>query len=203
MDNSKDKLFRLFKLLKLGFGEYRRQIALMAVFSFFGGFLEGIGINAIIPLLSFFSGEAQGADIISRVIKNSFFYFQLDYSIAYLLIFIAILFSGKGIFLLLNNYFTARVRRDYEIKVRQMLFDFFLKSRWPYLSRQKVGHLDVVLITDVHLSAAILSTLSAFILTSVNLLVYTLLVFNIAFWVAVLSLGFGAAAYFIFKPWFR
>ena len=48
-------------------------------------------------------------------------------SIAYLLIFIAILFSGKGIFLLLNNYFTARVRRDYEIKVRQMLFDFFLK----------------------------------------------------------------------------
>lgn len=203
MDSQKDKLLHLFKLLRLGFGEYKWQIAVLAILSFFGGILEGIGVTAIIPLFSFFNGDANDADVISSAIKKFFLYFQLSFSIQHLLIFVAVLFLGKAIFLLVSNYLTAVIRRNYELEIRGSLFNFFLESGWPYLSRQKVGHLDVVLITDVHLAAAMLPNLSAFILTGVNLIIYTLLVVNIAPWVAVLSLVFGVAAYFIFKPWSR
>ena len=44
-----------------------------------GSILEGIGINAIIPLLSFLTGaDNHGEDFISKAMKDAFNYFGID-----------------------------------------------------------------------------------------------------------------------------
>lgn len=195
--------FELVNLLRLAFGQYKKQILLMGILSSVGGILEGIGINAVIPLFAFVSrSPTETADFISGAIKNFFLYFNLGYSVGYLLVFIAILFFFKALFLFISQYLAIKIRADYENKTRSELLKLTLESDWPYLSRQKIGYLNHILVTDVHMAATAITNISGFILTSVNLVIYTLLAINISFLVAALSMAFGVLAYFIFKPWF-
>ncbi len=204
MATQENKIFRLLKVLREGFSDYKWQIVLLAILSFIGGILEGIGINAIIPLFSFvIGGGNEVTDTISKAIVKFFLYFNFGHNVNYLLILIAVLFLGKAIFLFISNFLTIFIRRNYEKKTRSELLKYFLESDWSYLSKQKIGHLDQVLITDVHSSAAILMTISTLILTLANLIIYTLLVINISFLAAIAGLAFGVFAYFIFKPWGR
>ena len=48
-----ERYIRAFRLAKKAFGNYKKQIVALLGLGFLGGLLEGIGVNAIIPLFSF------------------------------------------------------------------------------------------------------------------------------------------------------
>lgn len=203
MDFKRHNFFEVLCLLRRGYGRYKWHILLMAILSFVGGILEGFGINAIIPLFSFVNGSQAGAtDFISRTIQKFFIYSNLEYKISYLIIFIAVLFIFKAAFLSLGQYITSIISADYEVKTRGRLLKLTLGDKWSHLSKQKIGHLEQVLITNINYGAAMLSHISSFIFIISNLTVFSLLVINISFIFTIFTAIFGVIIYLVFRPWF-
>ncbi|MEK7646874.1 MAG: ABC transporter ATP-binding protein [Patescibacteria group bacterium] len=173
----------------------------MAVLSFVSGVLEGIGINAVIPMFSLIAGS-DADDAISKTIQHFFSYFHLSYTVKFLLIFMVLLFIFKAIALFITQYLSVRIKADYERNTRRRLLQSTFAADWPYLSRQKIGHLDQILTTHVNNSSALLFYIGGAILIVVNLIVYSLIAINISFIIAVLALVLGGLLLLLFKPLF-
>lgn len=197
------KYINFIKLFNTAFGRYRSNIAILALLSFLSSILEGVGINSIIPLFSFVSKEKNlGTDAISHAIEKFFNYFNLNYTLSSLLIFIVVLFIIKAVVVFINGYITAETNTSYVKNTNNELFKLTLAADWPYLSKQKIGYLDQVLITDISNSSALLSLVITSILIVANLLIYLLISFNISVTVASFTFLLGVVVIFVFKPLF-
>jgi len=197
------KLSTFSQLFRREYGRYTWPLVLLTILSFTSSLLEGIGINSVIPLFSFINkNPVAGTDIISRLVENFFAFFHLTYSLRSLLIFIVGLFIVKALILYITTDTSARITTDYERTTRHALLSSILHADWPHLSKQKIGHLEQILTTDVMNSAILLSFVSSTIISVANLTVYTLISVNISPIIALLTLGVGAVVFFFFKPFF-
>lgn len=196
-----NKIRKILELSRRAFSGYKLQIAIVAILGFFSGMLEGVGINAIIPLFSFVvNNQNRGDDTISEIIRKIFLFFDINFSLKYLLIFISLMFILKAIILVLSNYIAAKIATDYEESVRNRLLGVALKATWPHLLKQKLGHLENILMIDVERSSILLLLISNTIMTVAGLLVYILVAINISFYITLMTLFIGGLLFFIFKP---
>ena len=195
------KIYRLLRLLNRGYGFYKWPIALLAVLGVFGGLLEGVGINAVIPLFSFITGaSSHGNDFISKFIEGLFDLANIKFSLRYLLVFIFILFLVRAAALLFNNYLKVKIAMNYSERMRNMLFGKMIGSDWPNLLKQKLGHLETVLMTNVHYSESLLQAIAGIVMVSGGLLMYLLVAINISFPITVVTIGLAFIIFFLFKP---
>lgn len=199
--NKDKRLFRFIQLFNSAFRQYRLQIFAIAILSFVSGVLEGVGINAIIPMFSLITGHPL-TDTISQIIEKFFSFFHLAYTVKYLLSFTVLLFIIKAIILFFANYTTTRITADYAKNIRSELFKLTLESNWTYLSKQKVGYLEQILTTNVNNSAALLSYIGGFILVASNFIVYSAVAINISFPIAMLTFVLGGSVFLLLKPLF-
>jgi len=126
----KDKRINsIINLSRQAFGKYKLQIIVLTILGFLSGILEGIGVNALIPLFSYAINKDKAAtDFISRSIEKFFTSLSLEANVNTLLIFIIILFIGRAVISVILNYIKMRIEADYEEKTRQNVFKKFL---WP------------------------------------------------------------------------
>jgi len=69
------------------FGRYRWHVIALVVFGFLSALLEGIGINAAIPLMSFFmGGGGEATDFVTKTIQSFFAFLHIPFSFRSLLI---------------------------------------------------------------------------------------------------------------------
>lgn len=192
----------ILKLSRQAFGQYKLQIIILTILGFLGGLMEGIGVNALIPLFSFVIGSEEGGatDFISQTIEKFFLFLGLDFNLKYLLVFICLLFIVKAVVLLLFTYIRVRITTDYEQQTRCRLFNRTLKAGWPYLIKQKIGYLENVLMKDVEYSAMLLQQISAIIMELTSLLIYILIAVNISIYITLITLSLGAMLFLFFKP---
>lgn len=191
------------RLLRDAYARYTLEITLVTVLSVVAGILEGIGVNAIIPLFSFVGGQEHTAtDAISEAIRRIFSSLQIEYSAKYLLIFIVLLFVAKALFLFVSKYINLRIMVTYELETRRSLMSHLLRSQWLHLRAQKVGFVDQVLITDISRSSGILFHMGSLVVVLISIAVYSILAINISPVIAVLALLFGGGVLLIFKPLF-
>ncbi|MDP3999597.1 MAG: ABC transporter ATP-binding protein [bacterium] len=190
-------------LLWEAFREYRLHIIWLGILSFFSGFLEGVGINAIIPLFSLADkSSGPSVDFISKFIEQIFLFFGVGFNLTSVMIFILVSFAVKTSLLFYLNEVTYKITAQYERDTRLKLFKLMIETNWSYLGKQKIGHLDQLLTTHVSNSSGVLFTISLFILSVINLFVYSLLLVNISPVVAIMVVVAGTALLFIFKPLF-
>ncbi len=196
-----DKLKLIIRLSKQAFGKYKLQIIILIALGFVNGLLGGIGINAIIPLFSFIvDGGAGEKDIISQHIENFFLFLNIDFTLKYLLIFIILLFVLKAAILVLSSYVSIRITSNYQEKTRTNLLKKMLKSNWPHLIKQKLGHLEVVLMKNVENSTGLLSQIGIIIMTITSLIAYSVVAVNISLKITLITFAFGALLFVFFKP---
>jgi len=119
-----------------------------------------------------------------------------------LLIFVISLFIFKAVLLFVSSQISAHITTSYEKNTRIELFGATMKSSWSHLSRQKTGYLNQVLTTDVSKSSALLTYISMSLITISNLIIYTLLAFNVSPVIALITVIFGFIVFLIFKPLF-
>lgn len=194
---------KLFSLFRREFGHYWFSIFGVAILSFISAILEGVGINSIIPLFSFINQNAgKGTDTISQFISTFFAVVHLPFTLKTLLIFIVALFFVKTGVSFITTYLLAKINANYERNTRSVLFKVTLQAGWPYLSQQKIGHLEQILTTDVTNSSILLSYVSSTILIITNLVVYTGVAVNISPAVAALTVAAGVLIFLVFKPLF-
>ena len=198
-----NRFFRYYDLLRETYAPYKWQIVGMATLSFFSSVLEGIGVNAVIPLFSFM-GKDQGIslDYVSRFIKTLFQFLGISFSVKYLLIFIGLLFIVKSLLLFIAQYINVRSVSEYERNSRSKLFQMLLESNWVHLSKQKLGYFDQLLTADIKLSSVLLSKFSVMSLILANLFIYSFLAVNVSPAITLLSLMSGVVAFLVYKPLF-
>lgn len=197
-------LFKLLKLFNAGFGKYKLKITGLSILSFVSSLLEGVGINAVIPLLAFVNvGPAEPGDLISQTIEKFFHYFNISYTLKHLLILIAFLFLIKTVVFFIGQCLTFVIQADYERNTRNELFKLTLGGNWTYLSKQKIGYLEQTLIMNVEQSSKILIYVFGFILSLANLMIYSFVAMSISLTIAILALIFGILVFYFFKPLFR
>lgn len=190
--------------MNLHFGRYKFTILLLALLGFFASVLEGIGINAIIPVFSFISGGGgQTTDLISQSFAYVFGILHIPYTLRYLFVVIALLFLSKTVFLFIAQYITLSTQVLYEREMRDELFRKTLDTNWEYLSKQKLGYLEQMLIMSVEQGSKFLIHISSLVLVAAQLLVYSVVAVNISVLITVLTLLFGAVMFYGFRPLFR
>ncbi|MBU1131208.1 ABC transporter ATP-binding protein/permease [Patescibacteria group bacterium] len=197
----KDKrISTIYSLSKQAFGKYKLQIIILTILGFVGGLLEGIGVNALIPLLSFITGGDNGNDVISQYIEKFFIYLNISFSLKYLLVFVCLLFIFKAIALVIFTYIRIKIVTDYEQQTRSCLFDKTLKASWPYLIKQKIGYLENILMKDVEFSSGLLQQISSVIMGLTSLFIYILIAINVSVYITLITLSLGAMLFLLFKP---
>jgi len=198
------KIFKLAKLFHDSFGLYTSKIILMIVLGFLSGLLEGVGINIVIPLFALIIKNQSGdTNFITETIQKVFSFFGLSFGIKYLLIAICVLFILKAVIALTVSYIKVKVAADYEARERSNLFSLFLKTKWPFLLNQKLGHLETLLMTNVHYGSIALEHFCNVAIILVGLLVYLFVAFNVSFIVTAFTFLLGLILFVFFKPFFK
>jgi len=195
------KVFRLIQLSRYAFGKYKRQILGLVVLGFFSGLFEGVGVNALIPLLSFAGGDYdQADDFISQMLQNFFALIHVDFSVKFILIFIVVVFALKALVSILFEYINIRITSDYEDRTRRNLFEKMLGSSWQHLMKHKLGFLETILMVDVPASSDLLRAISASIITITGLIIYVAVAINISPIITLITLLLGGILFLIFNP---
>lgn len=197
----KDRIKKLFHALHKILGIYKKEIILLTFLSFIGGLMEGIGINAIIPLFAMITGSNnRGDDFISKKIGEFFNFIDIDFSLKYVLIFICILFIFKAILTLINNYLQIIITTNFQEKLRNDVFAYTAKANWPYLLKQKVGILQTSILVDTQRSGNLLLYTSGIISILTSLIIYIFIALNISILITLITLIIGAVFFFAIKP---
>lgn len=194
----------LVKTIYKGFKRYKKSLLLLFILGFFGGLLETIGINALIPLFSFILHDTPTQfNALTNITQNVFLFFHLTFTVKTLLIFISVLFISKSIFLLAFQFLHSKIIADYEYHERNLLFKKILSTEWSYLLTQKMGHLDKVLTQDISYATLVLRDTGQIILVITNLLIYITVAVSISPFITFITLITGTIFFIGFKPLFQ
>jgi len=201
--SSHGRFIELYRLSKVAFGRYKFQIGALALFGLLSGLAEGIGINLLIPLFYFVvDKQNNNSDFVSGIVEKVFGMLHLTFNLKYLLIFIATLFIFKAIFKVFLDFINIKITSDYEEKTRTKLFSNTMSASWPYLLKQKLGHLEAILLIDIPNSTDLLRNLSNLIVFSTTLIIYALIALNISFYISLAGLVIGFFIFVGFRPLF-
>ncbi len=199
MDINRIKIASAF--LKKVYRKYKLQIIILISLGFFGGLLEGLGIGALVPLFSFVSGgDGIGQDTISRIINKVFSVINLHLSPWTLVIMISALFIFKAIALFVFSAIRTKIVADFENELRSDLYKKTLLSDWKYLLKQKLGHLENALMTDVASNVKLFESSASAVLDLTNLAMYIFVAFSISSFVTAIALTTGGVLLILFKP---
>jgi ATP-binding cassette subfamily C protein len=196
-----DRIRALFELGRRAYGGYKSQILILTVFGFIGGILEGIGINAVIPLITFLlETPTEATDAISNITRSVFHALNIDFAPKFLLIFIVLLFLGRSLVLLVLYYTQIKITTDYEASTRARLLSATFRTSWLHLLKHKMGHLETWILIDVPASVNLLRNISMIIMLSTSLIIYLVVAFNISPSIMGTTLILGILIFIFFQP---
>jgi ATP-binding cassette, subfamily C, bacterial len=185
------------------FSRYRWHIVALVVFGIVSALLEGVGINAVIPLLSFFSGGGGATDFITKTIQEVFTFLSIPFSFRYLLGFIFLLFILRAISVVVFGYIRGWIGADFMGKESEDVLRRVLLSSWPFSLRQKIGTMHNTLVRDVQQTGALLTAVAQIVQSFTGFLMYLLVAVNISPIMTLYTLIGGTVLIFFLRPFLR
>ncbi|MFA6519675.1 MAG: ABC transporter ATP-binding protein [Candidatus Paceibacterota bacterium] len=193
-----------FITLWRAFGRYRWHVVALAVFGFLSALLEGIGINAVIPLMSFFNGGGGAAtDFITKTIQELFSFFSLPFKFRYLLGFILCLFILRAISVIVFGYIRGWISADFLGKESEDVLRRTLLSSWAFTLKQKIGTMHNTLVRDIQQTGGLLGSIAQIVQSFSGFLMYLLVAVNISPTMTFYALGGGIILVFFLRPFLR
>ncbi|OGG79577.1 hypothetical protein A3A39_02440 [Candidatus Kaiserbacteria bacterium RIFCSPLOWO2_01_FULL_54_13] len=188
-------------LARRAYAPYLPHIALLTVLGFVGGILEGIGINAVIPLLTFVLGlDDPVADSFSGLIRTLFNFAGVPFVPKFLLAFIVLLFIGKTLVSLVLSYIQILITTEYERSTREKLFTVILTASWPILLRQKLGDLETALMVDTPAATGLLGRIAYTTTLVTSILMYLVVAFSISPVVTIATFLISLFVFMVLRP---
>lgn len=186
------------------FRGYRRHVAILVVLAFVSAVLDGISINAIVPLVSFLlGGSSLPTDAISQFLSHVFGIFGIPFTFRYLLTLIAALFVARAIVLAAFTYMRGSINANYLISEVRGLYHSALGATWAHMLRQKGGYVQNTVFWDAKRTAQLLDGVVQFIQSSTGALIYLAVAVNISPIMTGITVVAGAVILIFFRPLVR
>lgn len=161
---------------------FRRYLFLLAFTGVLSASIDGVTIAAIIPLVSFFlsSGAGLPTSAITNVFIQVFAILHVPFEFRYLLLFVAFLLLSRMLVQGTFAYLRSRVNSRFFGKEVERLHALTLSASWPFIVRQKAGHLQSSILWDVRRVNDLLDTVVQFAQSGTGLMIYTLVALSIS-----------------------
>lgn len=191
-------------ILRKTFGRYRWQILILAFLGFAGGILEGIGIGAIVPLLSFLTAGTEGmSNPITSAIAGAFEFVGVPFKFRTVIILIFILFFLRSIVLAVTAYIRASISASFMNREMGELASSTMHARWGFLLKQKAGYVQTTIIRDVQTSMNLFQTLAQAIQSFTGLAMYLVVAVSISWRITALTLILGSFVFLLSRPFIK
>lgn len=189
------------RILLQVFSKYRWHVAALVVLGSLSAVLEGIGINAVIPLISFFSGSAStNPDFITRAIQGLFSFFSIPFAFRFLVGFILGLFFLRAAASVAFGYVRGWVSADFLSDESEEMLSTTLLASWPFLLAQKIGTLQNTLVRDIQRSGSLLEVVGQIIQSFTGFFMYLVVAFNISPYMTLATLVGGGVLLVFVRP---
>lgn len=184
------------RLLVTFFRAYPGQSAVMLVALLFAGIAEGVGLSALLPLLSIAIRDDAGSggaemNTFERTVTDTLASLGIQPDIGTLLVVIVIGITLKSLLLLVAKkqvgYTAARVATDLRLDMLRAI----LKSRWSYFLNQPVGKLTNALATEAHRSSEAFVNGATVITLLIQAVIYGAVAVAVSWKATLVSLGAG------------
>ncbi len=186
------------------FRRYRWHLLALAASGFLSAILEGVGINAAIPLVSFFTGStSEATDFITKAIQWLFAFLHIPFSFRYLLGFILGLFVLRAVSVVAFGYIRGWIGADFVGKESEDVLRRTMRASWPFLIKQKMGTLHNTLVRDIQMTGGLLGIVGQVIQSFTGFLMYLLVALNISPQITLYTLGGGGMLFFVVRPLLR
>lgn len=197
-------LSEVFRILNESFRGFRGKLFLLALLGFFGGLLDSVGINVLIPVFSFFTKSGIPAeDFISRTITKYLNYLPFEHDLIFLLSLTIFLFLLRAAVFVLFSYISYTTMIDYKNQSVKNLLKMVFEAKWMFLLRQKLGYVQATILKDMETTSDTMVYLSRFIISVTGLLIYLIFAINISPGVTMLTLAVGAIATLLLFPFIK
>ncbi len=201
MSASKTSTFKNLAVLWHTFRGYRWQIVILIVLGIVGATLDGIGINAVIPLISFYTNAGSGpTDFISRAIQTLFSFLHIPFNFRYLLAFILGLFLLRAVVMTFSGYIRGWISADFLGKESEAMLKRMLHASWPFLLKQKIGTLQATLVRDIQRTENMLQVFGQIIQSFSGFFIYLIIATNISPLMTLSTLIASAVLLFVVRP---
>ncbi len=188
------------RTLWLTFGKYRWHIVALTALGFLAAIVEGIGVNAVIPLASFFTSGGVPTDFISRAIQGVFAFIGIPFKFRYLIAFILFMFMVRAVSTVVFGYIRGWISADYYNSESQALLKRAFSASWPFLLKQKLGYVHTTMVRDLQCTTGLLGTVSQMIQSFSGMLMYLLVAINISPMVTVSAAIGGVVLLGVVRP---
>lgn len=180
---------------------YTKELILLVVLGFLGALLDGIGINMLIPFLSFLMGEGAGPlDTVTRVTAGAFAFLNIPFKFQNVLVLMAVLFTGRAAALALFSYLRAQISVRFTKRESSALLQKTLAARWQYLLALPSGYTVNTVFWDTKRAAALLDAFAQTVQSLSGCFVYLVLAFLISPVITGVTVGVGALFVLVFRP---
>ncbi len=193
-------MFSTIRTLWITFGKYRWHITALTALGFLGAIVEGIGVNAVIPLASFFTSGGVPTDFISRAIQGVFAFLGIPFKFRYLIAFILFMFMVRAVSTVVFGYIRGWISADYYNNESQALLKRAFSASWPFLLKQRLGYIHNTMVRDLQCTTSLLGTVSQMIQSFSGMLMYLLVAINISATVTVSAAVGGAVLLGVVRP---
>lgn len=196
-------MIRTISIIWHTFSKYRWHIVGLVVLGFLGALFEGIGINAAIPLLSFLVNGGTPTDVVSQTLQKVFEFFHISFTFRYILLFIVLLFLSRAVANVIFGYIRGRISSDFLTSESQAMLRLTLFASWPFLLKQKLGHLHTTLVRDIQRTSNLLEALGQIIQSLTGFLMYLVVAFNISPITTFSTVIAGAVLLLLVRPFLK
>jgi len=194
------KFHKIYTIAKRLYAGYGQRFLAMSTLGFLNAFLEGVGVSILVPLFTLVVGEGVAeASIVSKYTDRFFSFINFEPTVHGLLVLIVVMFVLKALSLWFSEYLNVKLIADYEKKQRAELYLKTLKARWSYLSKQKIGELENVLMVDLSNSVEFMKQVISIVFDIITFAVYAFFSLAISKTVALSTLVAGVLIFFLFE----
>lgn len=197
-------MIQSLKTLIVVFRDYRWHLCALVLFGTLAALLEGIGINIVVPLVSFFTGGAgvTDTDFITSSVQKLFSFIGIPFTFRFLLGFILVLFILRAVCVISFAYIRGWIGADFLARESEEVLESTLTTSWPYLLKQKIGTVQNTLVRDVQLTGDLLSVVAQVVQSFTGFLIYLLVAFNISPLMTTYTLIGGLLVMLFLRPLF-
>ena len=197
---------KIFSSIKYYLGVYKnfigRRLYLVFVLTAAAALTEGFGITLILPLIE--AAGAGGGDLQGGGAAVQFLYAILEFmgienSVVGILIFIGIIFIGKGILKFIEGGYASYLRAQLLQEIKSKMFNAYRLMDYRYYADNNTGHFINVINGQINNFIRSFDTFTRFLTMIIITFSYLSIAFLLAWNFALMAVGIGFVLLFLFK----